>query len=264
MRSQAGRQISVALLHLAPRPGDVANNRLLIERSILKAAEAGASWIITPELAVSGYTFVPTAGIDWISAQPDPWMIRMCKLAARLGVHIFLSLPEKDERTTKLHNATFVIGSDGVIRGKHRKINTLRAGSEAWSSPGSSVAPISIEPDCSVGVLICSDAYTATIPIELRSKGAQFLVSPAAWAPGDYGPNGEWERSAVDTGLPLFVCNRTGPDVTLNFTDAESVVVHGGKRLVSLKSEKSVAFVFTWIVATQSIAAEGVRKIELE
>lgn len=264
MTSRASRQFRVALLHLAPRPGDLAHNRLLIERSILKAAEAGANWVITPELAVCGYTFVPTIGIDWISPQPDAWMLRVCNLAARLRVHIFLSLPEKDERTTKLHNATFVIGSDGEIRGKHRKINTLRVGSEAWSSPGSSVTPVSIEPNCSVGVLICADAYSATIPIELQAKGAQFLVSPAAWRPGEYGPNGEWERSTIDTDLPLFVCNRTGPDVTMNFAEAESVVVHGGKRHVSLKSEKSIAFVFTWIVATQSIATEGVRTIELE
>ncbi len=142
MSSQASRQFRVALLHLAPRPE--------IEHSITKAAEAGASWIITPELAVSGYTFVPTAGINWISPQPDAWMLRICDLAARLRVHIFLSLPEKDETTAKLHNATFVIGPNGEVRGKHRKINTLGVGSEAWSSPGANVDPITIDHDSAV------------------------------------------------------------------------------------------------------------------
>ena len=257
-------QISIAFLHLAPLPGDLEHNRLLIERSVQKAAEAGANWIVTPELAVCGYTFVPTIGTNWISSQPDAWMLRICNLAARLRVHIFLSLPEKDQATGVLHNTTFVIGSDGAIRGKHRKINTLSVGSEAWSRPGSSATPISIDPEIWVGVLICADACAATIPLELQKKGAQFLVSTAAWAPGDYGPDGEWERSTLDTGLPLFVCNRTGPDATMNFTEAESVIVHGGKRLMSMRSQTSAAFIFTWLVAAQSTDAEGVRKLALE
>lgn len=257
-------QISVALLHLAPLPGDLDHNRRLIERSVHKAAEAGADWIVTPELAVCGYTFVPTIGTDWIGPQPDAWMLGLCELAARLRVSLFVSSPEKDLATGGLHNTTFVIGSDGKIRGKHRKINTLSVGSESWSHPGSDATPISIDSNCLVGVLICADAYSAAIPIELQRKGAQFLVSTAAWAPDDHGPNGEWERSTVDTGLPLFVCNRTGPDVTMSFTRAESVVVHGGKRIVSLKSEISAAFIFTWLMAAQSISDVGVRSLALE
>ena len=47
------------------------------------------------------------------------------------------------------------------------------------------------------------------------------------------GQNGEWERCTKDTGLPLFVCNRTGPDHTLDFTTAETVVAQNGRRLLS-------------------------------
>jgi hypothetical protein len=54
------------------------------------------------------------------------------------------------------------------------------------------------------------------------------LVSSAAWAPGLYGPNGEWEQYTRDTGLPLLVCNRSGPDLALTFTEAESVAVKDG------------------------------------
>jgi 5-aminopentanamidase len=75
--------LNVALLHLAPRAGDLAFNKLLIEAAIMKAA-AGADWVITPELAVCGYTFAPLIGTDWICVQPDPWMSRISNLAARL------------------------------------------------------------------------------------------------------------------------------------------------------------------------------------
>ncbi|MEO8326868.1 MAG: nitrilase-related carbon-nitrogen hydrolase [Nitrospirota bacterium] len=59
----------------------------------------------------------------------------MCQLAANLRVTLFLSHPERAPRSNTLHNTVFVITSDGAIAGKHRKINTLRTGSESWSTP---------------------------------------------------------------------------------------------------------------------------------
>ena len=64
--------VRIALLHLAPVPGDLIENRRLIERGIAVAARAGAAWIITPELCVCGYTFTDTIGTDWIMPQPRP------------------------------------------------------------------------------------------------------------------------------------------------------------------------------------------------
>ena len=123
--------LRIALLHLAPIPADVNGNRQLIERAIRKAADAGAMWIITPELAVCGYTFADRIGTDWIVSPPDPWITTVCRLAARLHTTVFLSHPERDDPSHTLYNTVFVIAPDGAIKGKHRKINTLRKGSEA-------------------------------------------------------------------------------------------------------------------------------------
>ena len=253
----------IALLHLAPVSADVNGNRRLIERAITKAADAGAAWIITPELAVCGYTFADRIGTDWIVSPPDPWITTVRRLAARRRVTVFLSHPERDGRSNTLYNTLFVISSDGAITGKHRKINTLRKGSEAWSNPGDRATPIRVPPVSRVGILICADACSPGIPGSLRSQGAQLLISSAAWAPGHHGPQGEWERCTVVTGLPLFVCNRTGPDRTLDFTQAESVVVKDGRRLVSLSSERSVIFVTEWNLTAQELATPAYQRIEL-
>ena len=181
-------------------------------------------------------------------------MIDFCRLVAQLQVTVFLSHPERDRQTAKLHNSVFVIAANGAILGKHRKINTLRVGAEAWSSPGGQAAPILIPPVGHVGVLICADAYSPGIAKSLQAQGAQLLVSSAAWAPGLHGPNGEWERCTRDTGLPLLVCNRTGPDRTLNFTEAESVIVKGGQRLLSFRTERSAIFTIEWNLQTQTLA----------
>jgi len=44
--------LRIALLHLAPIPGDLAHNRRLVETAIATAAGLGTAWIITPELCI--------------------------------------------------------------------------------------------------------------------------------------------------------------------------------------------------------------------
>ena len=255
--------LRIAFLHLAPIPGDLASNRRLVETAVLKAAEMGATWILTPELCTCGYSFADQIGTDWIVPQPDPWMSNLCQLVTQRRVTVFLSHPERDHQTGKLHNSVFVIDVSGRIVGRHRKINTLPVGSESWSSPGGQAAPIPVPPFRSVGILICADAYSPGIANSLHAQGTQLLVSSAAWAPGLHGPSGEWERCTRDTGLPLLVCNRTGPDRTLDFTEAESVIVKDGQRLLSLRAKRSTIFVIEWNVQTQTLATMEYQHVDM-
>ena len=255
--------LRVALAHLAPIPGDLAHNRQLVETAITTAARVGAHWIVTPELIIPGYTFADRIGTAWILPQPDPWMRHVGQLAARLHMTVFLSHPEQDRRSKKHYNSVFVIASDGTIAGTHRKINTLRIGSESWSSPGEHAAPVRVHPVGHVGILICADACSPGIAGSLKAQGARMLVSSAAWAPGLHGPDGEWERCTKDTGLPLLVCNRTGPDRTLDFTQAESVIVKDGQRLLSLSSKQSTLFVIDWNPRTHTLTPPPYRRIDL-
>jgi len=249
------RTLRIALLHLAPIPGDVVRNRRLVETAFTAAARLGAGWILTPELIVTGYTFAGSIGTEWILPQPDQWMTHMARLAAQLRVTLFLSCPEQDRKSRKLYNSLFVIGADGTILGAHRKIHTLQVGSEAWSTPGTQAVSIPVPPFTRVGMLICADAFSPDIARTLQDQGAQLLVSSAAWAPGHHGPNGEWEQCTLDTGLPLLVCNRTGLDKTLDFRRAETVVVKGGRRLLSLTSERSTVFVIEWDLEAQTLTS---------
>lgn len=236
----------IAFLHLAPVAADLARNRRLIEDAIGLAAGEGAEWILTPELCVTGYTFADTIGTEWIEPAPDAWMTGLCAHVARLGVTLFLSHPERDGGTGRLHNSLFVIGPDGRVRGVHRKINTLPMGSEAWSTPGTLATPVTVEPVGPVGLLICADAYSPWIAKSLHAQGARLFVSVASWAPGLHGPNGEWEQCTRDTGLPLLVCNRTGPDRILDFSAGSTVVVKDGERLLDLTAPDSTVFMLDW------------------
>lgn len=252
------RRLRIALLHLAPRPGELEHNRRMLEDAIRAAASAGAEWIISPELCTTGYTFADGLGTDWIDVQPDAWLQCLCRESARRHLTLFLGLPERDLQTGLLHNAVLVV-EQGEVVGRHRKINALRQGSEAWSSPGASAIPVPVAAVGSVGILICGDAFSPGIARRLQQQGARLLVSAAAWAPGFHGPDGEWERCSLDTGLPLLVCNRTGPDRTLDFRAAESVVVKDGERLLTFRSPDSAMVVFDWDLQRQEPIAASLR-----
>ena len=254
--------LRIAFLHLAPVPGDVSGNRKLLINAVNRAASLNAQWIITPELCVCGYSFADRIGTDWIGPQPDAWMTTFCRQVAELQVTVFLAHPERDKHSGRLFNSVFVI-SNGRITGRHRKINALSTGSEAWSSPGTQATPILVPPVGKVGVMICGDAFSPKIAMAFKQQGARMLVSSAAWAPGFHGPNGEWERCTLDTGLPLLVCNRSGADRTLDFAEAQTVVVKDGQRLMSFSSPESSVVIIDWDLAAENLANPAYQQVEI-
>ncbi|MEL6713972.1 MAG: carbon-nitrogen hydrolase family protein, partial [Planctomycetota bacterium] len=122
---------------------------------------------------------------------------------------------------------------------------TLKVGSEAWSSPGADSAPFDTELGA-IGMFVCADAVDPAIAARHARGGAELLLSSANWAPGLYGPDGEWERCSAETSLPLIVCNRTGTGRTLDFSEAESVVICRGERRLTLSSPEPVVFLVRW------------------
>ncbi|OIJ19407.1 carbon-nitrogen hydrolase family protein [Anaerobacillus alkalidiazotrophicus] len=234
------RKIKVALLHLLLVAGDLKHNQSLIEKAVKEAARKGADLIITPELATSGLQFTNIIGENWIEHQPNEWMVKFSNFVKSNNTTVFLGCAERSAEG-KLHNSVFVIDKKGRLLGKQKKITRV----DHWSSPGESVEAIDLG-YIKVGVLICADAYPKTIASTLAKKGAEILVAPSSWGPGLHGPEGEWEERSIETGLPIFVCNRTGEDKTVVFWDAESSVIKNGERLLSHKSSYSALLMFDW------------------
>ncbi|MDQ0243223.1 putative amidohydrolase [Bacillus fengqiuensis] len=235
------KKVRIALLHLLPIAGNIKYNQNLIEKAVKLAANKNVDWIITPELAVSGLQFSRKIGTSWIKQQPDAWMNHFFSLVKSIDTTVFLGCAEKSNNGD-LYNSVFVINRNGAVIGKQRKITSI---TDNWSTSGKSIEPIDLG-NVKVGILICADAYTRSIADTLLAKGAEILVAPSSWGPGLHGPNGEWEQRSIDTGLPLFVCNRTGEDETVTFWEAESLIIKNGKRLLSHKSLYSGILTFDW------------------
>ncbi len=231
----------ISLLHLSLVPGALDTNLATIERGMSVAAAKASDWVIAPELTISGYQFIGEIGTSWIGVQPDRWMRRVCELARHHNIGIILGHVERDD-AGRLYNSAFLIGQDGAIVGRQRKINPV---AEAWAHPGERAIPLEWD-GLSLGILTCSDAYPAQIAADLHAAGAQLLICPCSWGPGLHGPNGEWEARSAETRLPLIVSNRTGRETTLTFCKAESLVIVNGQRLMARTSETSTVLTFDW------------------
>lgn len=235
-------RLRIALLHCAPCAGSLDANRALIEQGLTIAIRHGAHVLLTPELALSGYGFRSVIGLDWIPVMPDPWIRRLGRRAGRAGVIPVIGTPERDEETGLLHNSLLVLTADGDIIGRHRKVNVLPAPIENWATPGDGCAPVPLH-GIPAGLLICADAYTAALANQAAARGAQLLLSGAAWTPGRMGPHGAWEARSRETGCPLLVCNRTGVEPGSNFERCRTVGIAAGERLFTTISGRSCVLI---------------------
>ena len=209
---------------------------------------------MTPELCVHGYDFRNVAGTEWILPQPDEWMSSIQALTRDGDLTLFLSHPERDLESGFLYNSIFVIGPNGDILGVYRKIK-VTGGAESWSTPGEELVVV----DCGgikVGLLICADAWFPELAGAIKFKGADVLVSAAAWPPDLHGPLDCWERRSAETGLPLWVCNRGGAEEGLNldYSRAETVIAHGGQRVLSESFKDSTLVCFDWNFETNTLS----------
>ena len=245
-------KIRIALVHFAARPGEVAHNRSRIEAAISEAAARKADWIMTPELAETGYGFVKKIGTKWIENFPNGWIRKLAGMARNNQIALFIGIAERDSATGKLHNSVAVIGQDGVIHGTYRKHRVVNGPAENWATPGQE-NNLFIVDGIPVGLLICADSYKADVSSRHKLQGARILLSPANWPQvGHMGPNGYWEARTQETGLPLIVNNRTGKEPDLDFSSGESVLVISGRRVAVFKSGDTRIFYLDWSVTDNS------------
>jgi len=228
--------IRIVFLHLAPRYDNVQHNVALLETLFDEAVELRADLILTPELAVSGYEFYKLLGKEWIRTDSPGILEKFSQLARKNHVALVLGCPSYEANSDQYHNAAIFIDEHGRVIGEHHKVLVL-PGAEGWSSPGAESKPVAWRGH-KIGLLICADAYPANLTAELAQQGADVLFSLAAWAPGFHGPGGEWEQRSKETGLCVFVCNRTGKGALVDFEGSSSVVVAGGRKVAEYADKR--------------------------
>ena len=248
----------VAILHLDLSGGPEERNLRLLHQAMVRAGEAGADWVLTPETAVQGYFFTQKERPYQIRMQPSSLLNPIRQTAASKNMTVFLGCAEYDEADGKNYNSCLVIDSTGEVVGRHRKVRSHGSGAEGWASKGDAFSPVPCR-EMTVGILVCADAYFDEYAQELRGKQAQVIIVPAAWPPGGCGgpPENAWKRCSRASELPVWVCNQTGNTERMDMSEAQSAVVADGEMRLVYSGLQQAILLFDWDVAGQRLVSEN-------
>ena len=128
--------MKIALCHLELSCGPQERNLQILEQAVRIAAEQGADWVLTPEVAVQGYYFYRIDENAVVVPQPSPELEPLRKLCCEYGITLFLGCGEYDAACDKNFNSCLVFGPDGEIIGRHRKLFGECMASESWARKG--------------------------------------------------------------------------------------------------------------------------------
>jgi predicted amidohydrolase len=173
------RTLRIAICQTLCIDSDREGNLRRIAYALEAAAEQGAQLACFPETAVLGW--VNPAAHQLADPIPGPTSDRLAALAREHQLMIAIGLCEKDG--ADLYDAAVLIGSDGRILLKHRKINTL---AQLLTPPYARGTPGQIRAIDTrlgrVGMLICADTFQDELVSRAVAHSPELLIVPYGWA----------------------------------------------------------------------------------
>ncbi len=168
------RKVKLATAHLQPRDGDTRSQKCQqFAPLISKAAEQGVDLIVLPETL----TYYSSQGtyIDAAEPIPGPSTDYFGKLAKQHDIHIVAGLLEREDHL--VYNVAALIGPDGNLIGKYRKVTLPRGEIEGGITPGNSY-PVFETRIGKIGMMICYDGFFPEVARELSNRGAEIIAWP--------------------------------------------------------------------------------------
>ncbi|GAA5159898.1 nitrilase family protein [Pseudonocardia eucalypti] len=179
--SPATSPVTAAAIQFDPRVG-VANKDANLKRTlelVNEAADRGATLVVLPELANTGYAFETReeayAHAERVPEGPttDAWVA----LARERGIHLVGGLTECDG--VRLFDTAVLIGPDGFI-GKYRKTHLWNR-EKLYFTPGDLGFPVFDTRIGRIGLLICWDIWFPETARLLAVQGADVICSANNW-----------------------------------------------------------------------------------
>ena len=172
--SQDERRVKLAAIHFQPRDGATPDDkRKLFAPLVADAADQGADLIVLPE----SLTFYGTGRtyVDCAEAVPGPSTKYFGSLAKKHDTHIVAGILERDEHL--VYNTSVLLGPDGELIGKYRKVTLPRGEIEGGLTPGHEY-PVFNTRFGRVGMMICYDGFFPEVARELTKNGAEVIAWP--------------------------------------------------------------------------------------
>lgn len=195
----------IACIQMEPRVGAKRDNVARSIRHIESAAKNGASLVVLPELANSGYVFADRDEAFSLAEElPNGETTRIFTEAAqRLGIHIVAGIAERAGE--RLYNSAIFTGPSGPI-GVYRKLH-LWGDEKRFFEPGDLGVPVFDTPLGRIAIAICYDGWFPETYRLAATQGADLVCVPTNWVPMPAQPD---DRPAMATTLAMAAAHSNG------------------------------------------------------
>jgi putative membrane-bound dehydrogenase-like protein len=169
------RIVRLATVHLRPQGPTPDHNRQQCKPLIEEAARRKADLVVLPETLTqygTGKTYAECA-----ESIPGPSTEEFGRIAKLNDLYIVAGLVEREAH--RIFNVAVLIGPDGSIVGKYRKICLPRGEVEAGISPGNAY-PTFPTRFGKLGMMVCYDGFFPEVARQLAKNGAEVIAFPVA------------------------------------------------------------------------------------
>lgn len=170
----APNRVRLATIHHQPRGGETSMDKCRqFAPLIAEAAQKGADLVVLPETL----TYYGTQGTYADAAEPIPGPSTeyFGGLAKEHDLYIVAGLIERDGHL--IYNVAVLLGPDGNMVGKYRKVCLPRGEIEGGIMPGSEY-PVFQTRFGRVGMMVCYDGFFPEVARELSNNGADVIAWP--------------------------------------------------------------------------------------
>ncbi len=225
----AGRKVRLATVHLRPKNTKSPDeNRRLFAPMIDEAARQRADLVVLPEtLTYCGTSLSPAEVSEPI---PGPSTEFFGELARKHDLYIVAGLYERYQHL--VYNVAVLIGPDGEVVGKYRKVTLPTGEVDRGVAPGSEY-PVFKTRFGTVGMMVCYDGFFPEVCRNLANQGAEVI----AWPVWGCNPLLAEARAAENH---VYVVSSTYTDISTNWI-VSGVFDHAGNRLAVAKEWGTVA-----------------------
>ena len=219
----APRKVRLASVHFRPSGKSMQENCEQFAPLIADAAKQKADLVVLGETVT--YYGLGKGYADCAESIPGPSTKYFGGLAKKHDLYVVVGLLERDRHL--VYNVAVLIGPDGNVAGKYRKVCLPRGEIERGCAPGHEY-PVFTTRFGKVGLMVCYDGFFPEVARELSNGGAEVI----AWPVWGCNPNLASARACENH---VYLVSSTYEDVSRNWM-ISAVYDHTGEPLVKAEN----------------------------
>ncbi|MDJ0348611.1 carbon-nitrogen hydrolase family protein [Cryobacterium sp. PH29-G1] len=172
---------------------DTGQNLELIRRAAHRAATAGADLVVFPEYAMYEKRMVDASFAAVAEPVTGPFVAALTAIAVAENITLVAGIVEANEHDTRPFNTIVVLGPDGVLQARYRKMHLFDSygfRESDWICPASDPAAVFCDvtgrsgEQLRIGLMTCYDLRFPELGRELADAQAELVLVCSSWVPG--------------------------------------------------------------------------------